>query len=53
MHEIVQMGDIVVDKIPSIDNLTDPFIKTLIEKAFYGHRDTLGVRCVPSMLLEA
>ena len=29
IHEIVQRGDIVVEKIPSINNPADPFTKTL------------------------
>ena len=43
-------GDVVVDKIISIENLTDPFTKTLSIGVFNSHRDNLGVKCVLSML---
>ena len=46
--EIVHKGDVVVEKIPSVDNLMDPFTKTLIG-IFDGHRDNIVFRCVPSM----
>ena len=48
--EIVQRGDVVVDKIPFMDNLADFFSKILIGRVFDGHSDSIGVRCVPSML---
>ena len=50
IREIVQRGDIMVEKIPFMDNLADPFTKTLTGRVFDGHRDSIGVRCVPSML---
>ena len=43
-------GDVAVEKITSIENLVDPFTKTLSTKVFDHHRDSLGVRCVSSML---
>ena len=49
IHEIVMKGDIVVEKIAFKENLMDPFTKTLSIRVFDGHRDTLGVRYVPSM----
>ena len=39
----------MVEKIPSMDNLTDPFTKTLIGRVFDGHRDNIGFKCVPRM----
>ena len=48
MHEIVLKGDVVVE-IASIENLADPFTKTLSTRVFDGYRDSLGVRCVPNM----
>ena len=50
IRKIVQMGDIVVKKVSSANNLANPFTKTLMERVFYGHRDNIGVRCDPSML---
>ena len=50
IREIVMRGDVVVDKIISIENLMDPFTKTLSIGVFNSHRDNLGVRCIPSML---
>ena len=43
-------GDVVVDKIISIENLTDPFTKALSIGVFNSHRDNLGIKCVLSML---
>ena len=40
----------MVEKIPYMDNLVDPLTKTLTRRVFDGHRDTIGVRYVPSML---
>ena len=34
----------MVDKIPSMEDLVDPFTKTLIERVFVGHKDNIGVR---------
>ena len=50
IREIVQRGDIMVEKIPSADNLADPFTKTLTGRVFDGHKDSIGIKCVPSML---
>ena len=43
-------GDVVVEKIVSIKNLVDPFMKTFSIRVFNRHKDSLGVRCAPSML---
>ena len=37
-------------KIPFMDNLVNPFIKTLIDRVFFCHKDNIGVRFVVSML---
>ena len=34
----------MVDKISSVENLVDPFTKTLIGRVFVGHRDNIGFR---------
>ena len=34
----------MVDKIPSMEDLADPFSKTLIGSVFVGHRDNMGFR---------
>ena len=36
----------MVEKIPFVDNLADPFTKTLIR----SHRNSIGVRCVLRIL---
>nr|CAN71268.1 hypothetical protein VITISV_034624 [Vitis vinifera] len=36
------MGDMMVNKILSLENLVDPFTKTLIAKVFVGHKDSTG-----------
>ena len=40
----------MVEKIPSTDNLADPFTETLTGRVFYGRMDSIGVRCIPSKL---
>ena len=50
IREIVMKGDLTMEKIPSIENLIDPFTKTLSTRVFDHHRDNLGVRCVLGML---
>ena len=49
IHKIVQKGDVLVEKIPFANNLVDPLTKTFIGKVFDGHKDSIGVRCVPNM----
>ena len=48
--EIVLRRDVAVEKIASIENLVDSFMKTLSTKVLDGHRDNLGVKCVSKML---
>lgn len=48
---MVHKGDIVVNKIPSTENLTNPFTKTLLRRVLNGYRDNIGVICVPCMIL--
>ena len=43
-------GDVAMERIAYAENLTDFFLKTLFTRVFDGHRDSLGVGCVPSML---
>ena len=50
IRDIVLRGDVVVTKIPSADNLTDPFTKSLLAKTFDRHVERMGVRCVASWL---
>ena len=50
IHEIVLRGDVAVEKIASIENLMNPFTKTLFTRVFNGHRDNLGVKRVSNML---
>ena len=50
IHEIIQIGDVVGKKIPFTNNLVDSFTKTLIRNVFDGHRDSIGVKCIPNIL---
>ena len=50
IHEIIQIDDVVGEKIPFTNNLVDPFTKTLIGKVFDGHRDSIGVKSIPNIL---
>ena len=48
--EIVNRGDVIVTKIPTLDNLADPFTKTLTEKQFFKHVEGIGVRDMAHLL---
>ena len=37
IREIINRRDVIVTKIPTLDNLVDPFTKTLSEKLFFKH----------------
>ena len=50
IREIVQKGDLSVTKIASIENLADPFTKTLSTKVFKGHLDGLRLRDMSHLL---
>ena len=50
IREIVQMGDVTVTKIASVENLADPFTKTLTAKVVEGHLEGLGLRDMPHLL---
>jgi hypothetical protein len=43
IREIVNRGDVTVTKIPTPDNLADPFTKTLTEKSFFKHVEGMGL----------
>ena len=43
-------GDVVVENIAFMENLANPFTKTLSTTFFDGHRDSIGVKCIPIML---
>ena len=45
VQEIVQRGDIIVEKIASEDNLGDHFTKALQTKVFGSHVYNIGLRC--------
>ena len=45
VREIVQRGDIIVEKIASKDNLADPFTKALKIKVFESHVYNIGPIC--------
>ena len=45
VREIVQIGDIIVEKITSEDNLADPFTKTLKTKVFDSHVYNICLIC--------
>ena len=45
VREIVQRGDIIIEKIASEDNLADPFTKALKTKVFDSHVYNIGLRC--------
>ena len=40
----------IVKKITSVTNLIDPFTKTLFTRVFYSYKNSISVKCIPSML---
>ena len=42
----------IVKKIPYVENLVDPFIKTLIGRVCVGGKDNIGFRWVFSMFYK-
>ena len=47
IREIVLRGDVQVEKVPTEDNLADPFTKSLPQKVFDKHVRGLGLRLMP------
>ena len=45
VREVLQKGDIIVEKIRSEDNLADPFTKALKTKLFDSHVYNIGLIC--------
>lgn len=43
-------GDVAMEKIAFAENLANLFTKTLSTRVFDGHRNSIGVKCIPSML---
>ena len=50
IRDIVARGDVVVAKIESANNLTDPFTKALPQRTFKSHLKGMGVRLVHNSL---
>ena len=44
IREIVNSEDVVVKKIPTLDNLADPFTKILMEKLFFKQLEGMGLK---------
>ena len=50
IRDIVARGDVVVEKIDSANNLTNPFTKTLPQRTFESHLEGMEVRLVHNSL---
>ena len=50
IRDIVARGDVVVEKIDSANNLTNPFTKVLPQRIFESHLEGIGVRLVHNSL---
>ena len=50
IREIVNRGDVIVIKIPTLDNLADLFTKTFSEKLFFKHVGEMGLKEMPHFL---
>ena len=53
IREIVQMGDVAIEKISYVENLADYFIKTLLGRVFYGHKENLTDSFIKTLLGRA
>ena len=42
IREIVVRGDLVIERVPSMDNVTDPLTKPLAQEVFERHCTTMG-----------
>ena len=49
-RDIMHRCDVVVTKIASINNLTDPFTMSLPTKTFDSHLKGMGLRCITAWL---
>ena len=47
IREIVRRGDVQVEKIATLENLADPFTKSLPQKVYDRHVRGLGLRLMP------
>ena len=43
IREIVARGDVVVERVPSTDNVADPLTKPLAQEVFESHCTTMGL----------
>ena len=50
IRDIVAFRDVVVENIDSVNNLADPFTKTLPQRTFESHLEGMGVRLVHNSL---
>ena len=50
IRDIVERGDVSVQKISTHDNIADPFTKTLSIRVFEGHLEGLGIKDCTSLL---
>ena len=50
IHEMVKRSKLVVKKVPSTDNLVDPFNKILTRRVFNHQKNSISVRCISCML---
>ena len=50
IREIMNYKDVKVTKIPTLENLTDPFIKTVTEKQFFKHIEGMGLKEMSHLL---
>ena len=50
IRDIIARGEVVVAKIESVNNLANPFTKTLSQKTFESHLEGMGVRSMHNSL---
>ena len=50
IREIVERGDVVIERVTSEDNVADPFTKPLSISVHEKHRESMGLRYMNSWL---
>ena len=50
IREIVNRGDVIITKLLMLDNLADPFTKTLSKKLFFKYIEEMGLKEILHLL---
>ncbi|KAI5413939.1 hypothetical protein KIW84_058186 [Lathyrus oleraceus] len=50
IREIIDIGDVKICRVPTLDNIADPLIKPLAQQKHDGHTRSMGIRGMPDWL---